>query len=219
MKNILRMTIVLCCCFFIWSANVLAAPVIVENGTVQSVNEVAMRVMTKNSNWALVSATPNSLVYNAHGGDAFVGKGHYQLMINIVENSQKQKIVNATANMSITESFLIGGMSTTNIDPKYLKPLLEKIKAACDGRYVYGFSYKKTKIVDVTEGKPFATAGIKKGAYILSMDGKKARSENIDDISQKPTVTLVVKQDGTEKTIEVKGEYESPEQFQAELGI
>ena len=219
MKKTCKLIMTLFCWMIILMGNAYASSVIVENGTVQSVNEIAMRVMTINPNWALVSVPPNPSVYNAHTGNAFVGKGHAQLIINIVENGQKKKIVSATANMSITESFLIGGMSTTNVNPKYLKPLLTNIKAACDGRYVYGFECKKTKITYVTTGGPFALAGIKSGAHILSINGKKARSEDVNDINQKFNVHLVIKQDGKEKEVDIRGAYETPEQYQAELGI
>ena len=90
--------------------NALAETIIVENGSLQNVNEVAMNVMTCLKNFSLVSATPNILIYNANFGledfkefskDRLAPKNG-QIIINIIENSQKKKIVSVTGTFTLT---------------------------------------------------------------------------------------------------------------------
>ena len=90
--------------------NAFAAPVIVENGSLQSVNQIAMSVMSEWPKFSLVSATPNILIYNANFGledfkefskDRLAPKNG-QIIINIIENSQKKKIVSVTGTFTLT---------------------------------------------------------------------------------------------------------------------
>lgn len=102
MKKICVMIITLFYLTVIQPGNALAAPIIVDNGALQSVNQIAMSVMSRDKNYVLVSATPNVLTYNYTPADDFFdctdapkdfaalkGKFYYQLVINTVENTQK----------------------------------------------------------------------------------------------------------------------------------
>lgn len=209
--------------------NVFAAPVIVENGSLQHVNEVAMSVMSKLPKYSLVSATPNILIYNLNIDQDLLEEfynsenemliNNIQLIINIVENGQKKKVVNATANMSLTH-FKTGATMSSASPDDFTKGILSDIKCACDGWYVYGFNYQETTITDVIPGKAFAQAGIEPNSKIISINGKSAtKYEDVLDMRLCPTVTLVVEKGGNQKTLQLKGEFQTPEEFRVQRGV
>lgn len=207
--------------------NAFAAPVIVENGSLQSVNQIAMSVMSEWPKFSLVSATPNILIYNANPDPEYLKKNskngvvptNIQIIINIVENGPKKKIVNATVNMSLTDIKTGATMSLAAPDD-WAKFILSDIKCACDGRYVYGFKHDGTTITDVVPGKAFAKAGIEPNSKIISINGKKViNDEYVSDMRQCPTITLVVEKEGKQKTVQLKGEFQTPEEFRVEYHI
>lgn len=235
MKKICVMIITFFYLTVIQPGNALAAPIIVDNGTLQSVNQIAMSVMSRDKNYVLVSATPNVLTYNYTPADDFFdctdapkdfaalkGKFYYQLVINTVENTQKKIVVNAALNAIFTDAPEFGTGSRA-IEADWVKHVLFDIKSACDGMYVYGFKFNyddNTTITDVTPGKAFAKAGIEPNSKIISINGKNATT-SVDVLGMRlcPTVTLVVEKDGKQKTVQLKGELQTPEEFRAERGI
>lgn len=207
--------------------NAFAAPVIVENGSLQSVNQIAMSVMSGWPKFSLVSATPNILIYNAKPDPDDLKKiskngvvpTNIQIIINIVENGPQKKVVNATVNMSMTDIETGTTVSLTAPDD-CAKDILSDIKCACDGWYVYGFNYDGTLITNVVPGKAFAKAGIEPNSKIISINGKNATKRyDVLDMRLCPAVTLVVEKDGKMKTLELKGNFETPEQFRAQHNI
>ncbi|MBP3231383.1 MAG: PDZ domain-containing protein [Anaerovibrio sp.] len=210
--------------------NAFAAPVIVENGSLQSVNQIAMSVMSRWPKFSLVSATSNILIYNAKPDPDDLEKcvknkkdgvvlTNIQIIINIVENGPKKKVVNATGNMSLTD-IKTGATVSLAAPDDWAKDILSDIKCACDGWYVYGFNYDETTITNVVPGKAFAKAGIEPNSKIISINGKNATEyKDVLDMRQCPAVTLVVEKDGKMKTLELKGNFETPEQFRAQHNI
>ena len=183
--------------------------------------------------YTLISATPNVLTYNytpTEGAfddklkdiEALKGKFYYQLVINTVENTQKKIVVNAAMNVILTDAPEFGTGSMP-VEPDWIKYILFDIKSACDGMYVYGFKFNyddNTTITDVTPGKAFAKAGIEPNSKIISINGKNATT-NVDFLDMRlcPTVTLVVEKDGKQKTVQLKGEFQTAEEFRASHGI
>lgn len=128
-------------------------------------------------------------------------------------------MVNAALNIIFTDAPEFGTGSRA-IEADWVKHVLFDIKSACDGMYVYGFTYEETAITKVTPGKAFAKAGIEPNSKIISINGKNATT-SVDVLGMRlcPTVTLVVEKDGKQKTVQLKGELQTPEEFRADRGI
>lgn len=81
-------------------------------------------------------------------------------------------------------------------------------------------NYDETTITDVIPGKAFAQAGIEPNSKIISINGKSAtKYEDVLDMRLCPTVTLVVEKGGNQKTLQLKGEFQTPEEFRVQRGV